>query len=87
MEQEIERLNAEIARLTAELDKAYDSDLSKAALAEQAVEIQSLRKLAFIGYRMAAELATAAGQFLTDEFRAPFLIVEQQLKEIPDEPA
>jgi hypothetical protein len=86
VEQEIERLKAEIERLTAELDKAYDSDLSRAALAEQAGEIQSLRKLALIGYRIAGELATASGQFLTDEFRAPFLIVEQQLKEIPDEP-
>lgn len=74
----------EIQRLTAELEKALDSNLARAALAEQRDEIQSLRKLALLGYRVACEFAHQSGNFFDDEFRKPFEIVERQLKEADD---
>lgn len=88
MEHDIEKLNALLAEhaqrvkdLEAELDAIFDADLSRAALAEQASEILSLRKLAFLAFNMAEELSAKSGLFLADEFRAPFKIIEQQLKE------
>lgn len=88
MEHDIEKLNELLAQQTqrvkdleAEIDSIFDADLSRAALAEQASEIMSLRKLAFLAFTMAEELSTNSGVFLSDEFRAPFKIIEQQLKE------
>ena len=92
-ETEIQRLTNLLAesraanqRLTADLDKMFDHDLTSAALREQEEEILTLRKLVVVGYQMAENLAVESGKFLTDEFRKPFEIVARQLKEQNGDP-
>lgn len=85
---QLKERDARVKELETQLEKMFETDLTAAALLECETEIQSLRRLAMIGYYAAEQLAEGSGRVLTREFHEPFELLMKSNPELvlqPDE--